>query len=127
CIAEIAGKNWPPLSATELIAPSPALSLMRHFARRLFSETVPMPVAEFIYKAAESSTPLSRAMLLNLGATVKGLGNEGDAIDALRGKWLESVENDRLRVTPMLHGSAAEQWPEMKRHQAHQCIYDAIA
>ena len=38
-----------------------------------------------------------------------------------------SLKNsDRLRVTPMLHGSAAEVWLLDKQRQAHRRIYDAI-
>ena len=126
-IAELAGSRWPRMSSTDLIGQSPALSSAKHFARRLLNDTAPPPVVEYVYTAAEASTPLSRAMLLHLGGSVEGLGNEGDVIDALRGKWLEPVDEDRLRITPMLQGSAAEAWPKEKRDRAHQRIYDAIA
>lgn len=123
-IAELASSNWPPLSP-DVITQSTALASAKQAARLLLAESVKPETAEFVYTAAEASVPMTRLMLQGLLHAIDGAANEGDVIDSLRGKWLESVA-DRLRVTPMLQGSAAEVWLPEKRQLAHRRIYDAI-
>ena len=70
---------------------------------------------------------LDRPMLLALARSVGGISNPGDEIDLLQGKWLEQTLAERMSVTPILKGSAAEVWDIDRRKLAHCHIYDAIS
>lgn len=126
-IAELAVSNWSALLSTELITVSPAIVNARQFARQLLSNTVTSKTAEFLYTAAEATLPLTRQMILQLIEMIGDMLNGGDIVDSLLGKWLEQVMGERLRVTPILKGSAAEVWLPNRRKLAHRRLYDAIA
>lgn len=125
-IAELQAKGWPALS-TDIFSASPAITTARQTARQLLSETVSQEAAAFVYTAAEATFPMTRQMLLGLAQLVGGISNAGDLIDCLQGKWLERAMADRISVTPMLRGSAADVWPVERKQLAHCHVYDAIA
>ena len=125
-IAELHAKRWPALSADSFSA-SPAITNARQAARQLLSESVSPEAAAFVYTAAETTYPMTRPMLLALAQLAGGISNAGDLIDWLQGKWLERSIAERIGVTPMLRGSAADVWPVERRQLAHCHVYDAIA
>ncbi len=125
-LAELAARDWPRPSATDLITPSSAETSARRLARRLLSESVPAPVAEFVYLASECSVPMHRSVAIRLAETVDGLTNAGDVVDNLAGKWLERLDGDRYRATALLNESAVEVWSPEKRKRAHVRLHDAI-
>lgn len=125
-IAELRAKVWQE-PGTDLFAASHAITTARQAARQLLSESMSQEVATFVYTAAEATYPMTRKMLLGLAQIVGGISNPGDLIDRLQGKWLERVMAERISVTPMLKGSAADVWPAQRKRLAHCHLYDAIA
>lgn len=125
-IAELYAKGWQALS-TDILSASPAITTARQAARELLSESVSREAAAFVYTAAEATFPMTRQMLLALAQLVGGISNAGDVIDRLQGKWLERSMAERISVTPMLKGSAADVWPAERKRLAHCHVYDAIA
>jgi phage replication-related protein YjqB (UPF0714/DUF867 family) len=125
-IVELAARGWP-APGTDAFSASPAITTARQTARQLLSETVSQGDAAFVYTAAEATFPMTRQMLLGLAQLVGGIPNAGDLIDRLQGKWLESAIAERMSVTPMLRGSAAEVWPPKRKQLAHRHVFDAIA
>lgn len=125
-IAELQAKGWPAPS-TDIFSASPAITTARQAARQLLSESVSQEAAAFVYTAAEATFPMTRQMLLGLAQLVGGISNAGDLIDWLQGKWLERAMADRISVTPMLRGAAADVWPVERKQLAHSHVYDAIA
>lgn len=126
-IAELSASNWPAPLSTELFTDSPAMVTARQYARQLLSNSVTSQTAEFLYTAAEATFPLTRPMLFRLIEAIEDTANGGDVVDTLLGKWLELVMPERLRVTPILKGSAAEVWLPERRKLAHRRLYDAIS
>lgn len=126
-IAELSGNNWPMPVPSDLIAISPAIGSARQFARQLLINSSVAMTADFLYTAAEATFPLTRPMLIRLIEKTIGSAYSGDVIDFLQGKWLETIVEDRIRVTSILKGSAAEVWTIEKQKLAHQYLYDAIA
>lgn len=124
-IAELHAKGWPTPS-TDIFSASPAITTARQAARQLLSESVSQEAAAFVYTAAEATFPMTRQMLLGLAQLVGGIPNAGDLIDWLQGKWLERPMAERISVTPMLRGSAADVWPVERKQLAHCHVYDAI-
>lgn len=125
-IAELSAKEWP-APTKDVFSASLAITTARQAARQLLSESISDEAAAFVYTTAEATYPLTRPMLLGLAQLVGGIPNAGDLIDRLQGKWFERMMAERISVTPMLKGSAAEVWTGERKRLAHRHLYDAIA
>lgn len=125
-ITELHAKEWP-APTTDVFSASPAITTARQAARQLLSESISEEAAAFVYTTAEATYPMTRQMLLGLAQLVGGIPNAGDLIDRLQGKWFERMMAERISVTPMLKGSAADVWSVERKRLAHRHLYDAIA
>ena len=124
-LVELAAKGWPPPTMSDLVTPSQATQSVRHLARQLFSQSVTPDVAEFLYCASESTVLLHRTVALKLAELV-GLVNGGDVLDSMIGRWIERIEEDWYRPTPLLQGAANEVWTAERIELAHIQLHDAI-
>lgn len=124
-LMELSARGWPRPAMSDFLAPSEATQSARQLARRLLSQSVPPLVAEFLYCVSESSVLLHRTVALRL-AEALGLQNGGDVLDTLTGKWIERIERDWHRTTPLLQGAARDVWSNERRQRAHIQLHDAI-
>jgi hypothetical protein len=125
-LAELAARDWPSPSATDLTTQSSAVTSARQMARQLLSDSAAGPIAEFVYLVSECSVLMHRSVAIRLAEAVGGLANGGDVIDSLTGKWLERLEGQWFRTTALLNGVAVDVWSSEKRKWAHICLHDAI-
>lgn len=125
-IAELAKRGWPRFTSPDFGATSPAADSVRQIARRLLSESCSQEVVEFLYCASESTTLLHRSVAIRLAEIVGGIRNPGDLLDGLAGRWLECVEKDWFRTTPLLQGAAGDAWSATQRALAHVRLHDSI-
>jgi len=125
-LAELAARDWPSPSATDLTTQSSAVTSARQMARQLLSDSTSGPIAEFIYLVSECSVLMHRSVAIRLAEAVEGLTNGGDVLDNLTGKWLERLEGQWFRTTALLNGVAVDVWSPEKRKWAHICLHDAI-
>ena len=125
-ISELASRGWPTPSPTDITTQSSAVMNVRQKARQLLRDSVPDPVAEFVYLVSDCSLVMHRSIAIRLAESVDGLTNAGDVLDSLTGKWLECIENNWFRATALLHGVAGEVWSPEKRKQGHIRLYEAI-
>ena len=125
-VAELQSRGWPRPSAADLGATSSATDSVRHIARRLLTDSMAREAVEFLYAASESSVLLHRSVALGVAETVACISNPGDLVDGLVGRWLERIEQDWFRTTPILQGAAAEAWSPERRAQVHVQLHDAI-
>lgn len=124
-LIELAEKGWPRPTMSDLVWPSQATQSVRQLARQLFSQSVPPDVAEFFYCVSESTVLLHRTVALKLAELV-GLVTGGDVLDSMIGRWIERIEEDWYRTTPLLQGAANEVWTVARRERAHIQLHDAI-
>lgn len=125
-IAELAARSWPNPSPNDLIVQSSAVVSVRQQASQLLSDSVPGPVAEFVYMVSECSVLMHRSVAIRLCESIDGLTNAGNILHELTGKWLERIEGSWFRATALLNGTAAEIWSSDKRKLAHIQLHDAI-
>jgi tetratricopeptide (TPR) repeat protein len=125
-IGELASRGWPKPGPNDLTASSSALTSVRQSVRQLLSESVPGPVADFVYMVSECSLLIHRTIAIRLAEGIDGIAAAGDILDNLTGKWLERVEGNWFRATALLKGAASEVWSPEKRMQVHIRIHDAI-
>lgn len=125
-IAELAKRGWPRFTSTEFSATSPAADSVRQIARRLLSESSAPEVVEFLYCASESTTLLHRSVAIRLAEIIGGIRHPGDLLDGLAGRWLECVEKEWFRTTPLLQGAAGDAWSATQRALAHVRLHDSI-
>lgn len=125
-LAELATRDWPRPSASDVTTQPTAVTTACQMARQLLSDSVRGPIAEFVYLASICTVPMHRSVAIRLAETIEGLTNGGDVVDNLTGKWLERIEGDRFRTTELLKGVVAEVWSLDKLKRAHICVHDAI-
>ncbi|MGA4196591.1 hypothetical protein ACI2VG_05840 [Ralstonia nicotianae] len=125
-VSELAKQGWQKPSADYLAAPSVAAGSARQMARRLLSDSVTQNIVEFLYTTAECSVLLHRSVAIRLAELVGGIQSPGDALDYLAGKWLDCIERDWFRATPLLRGAASEAWSPKQLATAHVRLHDSI-
>ena len=125
-IAELASRSWPKPSSDDLLTQSSDVKLIRQVTRRLLSDSVSVPVAEFVYLVSECSLLMHRSIAIRLAESIDGLTNAGDVLDSLTGKWLECIEGNWFRATALLQGVAGDVWSPEKRKLGHIRLYEAI-
>ncbi|MEP6635119.1 MAG: hypothetical protein ABJB97_00235 [Acidobacteriota bacterium] len=125
-IAELAARSWPRPNPNDLLAQSSAVKSVRQMTKQLLSESVSVPMAEFIYMVSECSVLMHRSVAIRLAESVDDLRNAGDILDNLTGKWLERIEGSWFRATALLKGVAAEVWSPEKCKLVHIRLHDAI-
>jgi len=125
-LAELAARDWPRPSVTDLTTQSSVVTSVRQMARQLLSDSTTGPIAEFVYLVSLCSVLMHRSIAIRIAEAVEGLTNAGDVLDTLTGKWLERLEGQWFRTTALLSGVAAEVWSPEKIKWAHSCLHDAI-
>lgn len=125
-IAELAAKGWPRPTSTDFGLTSSAADSVRQLARRLLTDSCTPEVAEFLYCASESTVLLHRSVAIKLAETIGGIRNPGDLLDGQAGKWLECLEDNWFRTTPILQGVAGDVWTANRRTLAHIQLHDSI-
>jgi hypothetical protein len=125
-IRELASRGWPMPNPNDFFSPSSAVTSVRQSARQLLSESVPSPVAEFVYMVSECSILMHRTIAMRLAESIDGITTAGDVIDNLTGKWLERIEGNWFRATALLKGVAEEVWSSERRKHVHIRLHDAI-
>lgn len=125
-VSELAKQGWQRPSADYLVTPSVAAGSARQMARRLLSDSVTQNIVEFMYSASECTVLLHRSVAIRLAESVGGIQNPGDVLEYLAGKWLDCIEHDWFRATPLLRGAAGEAWSPQQLAIAHIRLHDSI-
>jgi hypothetical protein len=125
-VAELSEQLWPEPTPTYIGAASAASDSVRLTSRRLLDDAWPQEVVELLYCWSECTIALHRSVVIKLAELVGGVRNPGDVLDRLTGKWIDCVEGEWFRTTPLLAGVAAAVWSPEKRAIAHARIHDAI-
>lgn len=125
-VAELIEKGWKQPTASYIFSPSSAADAARQIARRLLNESSTPEIVEFLYTASECTVLLHRSVAIRLAESVGGIRNPGDILEHLSGKWLDCVEHDWFRATPILRGAARETWSPARWAVAHIRLHDSI-
>ncbi|WP_147405982.1 hypothetical protein [Ralstonia solanacearum] len=125
-VSELAKQGWQRPSADYLVKPSVAAGSVKQIARRLLSDSVAPDIAAFLYSASESVVLLHRSVAIRLAELVGGIQNPGDVLEYLAGKWLDCIELDWFRATPLLKGTASDVWSPQQLAAAHIRLHDSI-
>ena len=125
-ISELSKKGWPRPQSVDFGIKLSAGYPIRQMARRLLNDSVSAEVVEFLYCASESTIPLHRSAAIRLAELVDGIRSPGDLLDELAGRWLECIDKDWYRTTPILRGAVGDAWSAEQRALAHVKLHDSI-
>ncbi|TCP96427.1 hypothetical protein C8J46_109123 [Sphingomonas sp. PP-F2F-A104-K0414] len=106
-VAEIRAQGFPLPRPSEIVAPSRDSDRVRTEARRIIAR-MPDEAKELLYRASLVSTRMSRNRLMALARLETALIEPGEAVDRIAGPWLEQMDTDEFRVSPLVR-DAAEQ------------------
>jgi len=79
------------------------LEEQRAFSRQRLVDEIPSEGARSLaYRLSLTTEPFSRQLVLNLAQILPLLHMPGEAFECLVGPWIERIEEDNYRVSPLL-------------------------
>ncbi|MEP0548086.1 MAG: hypothetical protein ABJF88_14215 [Rhodothermales bacterium] len=107
----LAERGWGRVAAADLFGtPPPIERVKREARRRLVAQLDQLDAAALAYRLSVYVGPFTRAQALRFAGTTPAIPMAGAALDILTGPWLERVDDEHLRVSPLLGKSYASQF-----------------
>ena len=106
--------GFPAARTEDLLGSAPDVDRIRFEARRLIAE-LPDGPRELLYRASLVTGRVTRQHLIAIARMGDAIAEPGDAIDVIAGPWLEAIEDNSFRVSPLARGAAEEARDERRR------------
>ena len=103
-VAALEVDHFPPIRREDLIQTPNEILDVRAEARRLLAELDP-PARELIYRLSLVVELLDRERLMEIANSPPAISDPGRAIDRLVGPWLEVVQPDIFRISPLVRSA----------------------
>lgn len=105
-----ANRGWGGVSDDDLFGSPPPLEQVKLEARRRLVAWLPdLGAADLAYRLSLYLAPFTRPQALRFAAADPPIPSAGHALDVLTGPWLERVDNEHFRVSPLLAKSYEHQ------------------
>ena len=96
-------RGWGDVSEDDLFGTPPTIERVKRDARRrLVSTLAGLGASDLAYRLSLFATPFTRTHALRLAEAPPRLPGSGDALDVLIGPWIEQVDDEHFRVSPLL-------------------------
>lgn len=122
---ELKDQNWPVPSAGELDKTPACISEQRATERLDLPKTVQGPALDYLYLLTLVTLPFNRELALDFASSINGLTEPGNCFDQFIGRWIETVEKNKFRITSLLADEAENAWGVPRCEKAHAEIFDA--
>jgi energy-coupling factor transporter ATP-binding protein EcfA2 len=116
---------WPPPSSDDMLKQPTEVGKALSDGRMLLKE-LPEGHRELLYRLSLVAGLFRRDHAVAIGELKPSVPLAGEAYDELLGPWIESVDQDHMRVSPLLKGCANQIWSETKVKELHAAIGFAI-
>lgn len=107
-IKNLNSKKWPSIKADDITAEKDTVIIRREARHRLIDQLPSKEAREFVYKLSMIKFPFRRDHSIELGSNIKNLSNPGEIFDLLIGPWIEIINVDYYRVSPLLDKAAED-------------------
>ncbi|CAI0838908.1 Uncharacterised protein [Serratia proteamaculans] len=110
-ISGMAARGWPAPEIIEVLKnglSSHDIQDERENIRRYVINGLPAAVREMLYRLSLITGSFTREAATSLGATPPPLNLPGELFDILKGPWIESLENNHFRISPLAAKSGKE-------------------
>ena len=106
-VAALEKERFPAARVEELLSTPRDVSDVKAEAQRLLRALEPS-ARELAYRVSLTVGGLTRKRLMAIAQIPIALSEPGHAIDALIGPWLEVLEDDKFRLSPLIRGAGGE-------------------
>jgi hypothetical protein len=98
----------------------------RRVVRQRLVAAMPAEAQLLLFRASMIGGSFDRKLAMALGRLAPTVPLAGVVLDRLIGPWIEPMRRDRLRVSPLLEGTAQEVFSDAECRAIHYCIADTI-
>lgn len=110
-INSLATRAWPPATTDSLLAEVPVeVEQVRGEARKLLQQLPNREMRELLYRLSIVHQPFRRDLAIRLAEANPALDDFGGLFDQLLGPWIEQLERNYFRISPLLDDLAANSW-----------------
>lgn len=124
-IAGMAARKWPKSEILQILDAGMAsgdIVAERNSARRMVVNALPESARSLLYRLSLLIGHFSRATALSVADIPSPLSLPGENLDALIGPWVETVGQDRYRISPLAAHFGKEMIPPIERTRIHGSI-----
>lgn len=127
-ILHLSTMGWSRAAAAALLGGNlqTELGAERRAMRQRLVAAVPAEAQSLLFRTSMIGGTFDRALAMTLGEVAPPVPLVGLSLDRLVGPWIESMNGDRLRVSPLLEGAGQEVFSAGERRAIHSCIADAL-
>lgn len=127
-VLQLSHANWSGPALAKLLGSGAdgELAAERQAARNRLMSAMPTDVTMLLLRTSLIEGRFDRGMALALGEIAPPIPLAGMALDRLIGAWVEPLARDRLRVSPLIEGAAAEVFGKEERRAIHHRIADRL-
>jgi tetratricopeptide (TPR) repeat protein/energy-coupling factor transporter ATP-binding protein EcfA2 len=118
-------QGWPKPSTDDVLKQPVDVRRALSEARMLLKE-LPEGHRELLYRLSLVAGLFRRDHAISIGELKPTVHCAGDVYDQLIGPWIEHVDHEYMRVSPLLKGCANQVWSENKIKELHEAIGFAI-
>ena len=121
-VRNLQAKGWPPVVATDVLEQGD-LEHVRTTARRRLLDELPSEGARYMaYRLSLIINEFSRQTMLDLAQLPPQVVLPGEVFDGLLGPWIETLGDDRYRVSPLLRDAGSQVLSEPEQVATHGAI-----
>lgn len=105
-VKSLSSKKWPSFDISDIKKEEDIETVRREARQSLISQLPSNKARSFIYKLSMIKFPFRRDHAIELAQKIRNLPNPGEIFDILSGPWIERLNLDYYRVSPLLDKSA---------------------
>ena len=96
------------------------IAAAREAARRYFVSALPEGTRRLLYRLSLTSGAFGRSLALAIGDVPAAVPQTGECLDHLVGPWIETVGEDKFRVSPLASDLGRDMLPTSERQNVHE-------
>ena len=128
-LKRLAREGWPTselLGGIDPRSPASGIEDERTAARRRLMQELDANARDMVYRLSLIGVHFDRTLALSLAQSDPSIERPGEALDQIIGPWVEPLGAEYMRVSPLLVGTATEQYSEKQIHKLRLCIVEDL-
>ena len=121
----MSARNWPLQEIKDIVTSGLStsdISAARESARRNLVSVLPNSTRTLLYRLSIVTGRFSRSLAVAIGAIDPPISLVGESLDQLIGPWIEPLEANHLRVSPLASGVAGDMLSADEQTRIHRTV-----
>lgn len=125
-IKNLNAKKWPSIKVNDITEEKDIVMVRREARHRLIDQLPSKEARNFVYKLSMIKFPFRRDHAIELGHNIYNLSNPGEIFDLLIGPWIERLNPNYFRLSPLLDRSAEDMYSSAQLKKFNKEIAEAF-